>query len=114
LPEVEALCSRVVILMNGQIREDARLAELASSTDVILVLERKVEGAANALKGLTGVSKVETTPTTNGYAAYRIVGQDNSDLCPAIFQLASQQQWPVRELRSDRQTLESVFNKLAA
>lgn len=114
LPEVEALCSRVVILMNGQIREDARLAELASSTDAILVLERKVEGAVNALKGIAGVSKVETTPSSNGHTAYRVVGQDNSDLCPAIFQLASQQQWPLRELRSDRQTLESIFNKLAA
>lgn len=114
LPEVEALCSRVVILMNGEIRQDARLADLSSSTDAILVLERKIEGAPTALKNLPGVSKVESTPASNGQATYRIVGQNNSDLCPAIFQLASQQQWPVRELRSDRQTLESVFNKLAA
>jgi ABC-2 type transport system ATP-binding protein len=114
LPEVEALCSRVVILMNGQIREDARLADLASSTDAILILDRKIEGAPTALKNLPGVSKVESAPASNGQATYRIVGQNNSDLCPAIFQLASQQQWPVRELRSDRQTLESVFNKLAA
>jgi ABC-2 type transport system ATP-binding protein len=114
LPEVEALCSRVVILMNGQIREDAKLAELASSTDAILVLDRKVEGAVNALKGLAGVNKVESSPSSNGHTAYRISGQDNSDLCPAIFQLASAQNWPVRELRSDRQTLESIFSKLAA
>jgi ABC-2 type transport system ATP-binding protein len=114
LPEVEALCSRVVILMNGQIREDARLADLASSTDAILVLERKVEGAPAMLKALRGVRKIEPTSVSDGHVAYRISGQEETDLCPAIYQLASQQQWPLRELRADRQTLESVFNKLAA
>jgi ABC-2 type transport system ATP-binding protein len=114
LPEVEALCSRVVILMNGQIKADAHLSELADSNDAILVLDKKVANANTELRALAGVQKVElTTPFTNQFT-YRITGQANTDLCPAIYQLASRQQWPVRELRSDRQTLESVFNKLAA
>jgi hypothetical protein len=57
---------------------------------------------------------LEKKTTKNSYAENIIFAQYNSDLCHAIFQLASQQQWPVRELRSDRQTLESVFNRLAA
>ncbi|HRW10669.1 MAG TPA: hypothetical protein P5121_36460 [Caldilineaceae bacterium] len=36
-----------------------------------------------------------------------------ADLCPAIYQLASGKGWPVRELHSDRQTLENVFSRLA-
>lgn len=114
LPEVEALCSRVIILMNGQIRADARLSELASSNDALLVLDRKVENAIGELKALPGVQKVESLSATDGHVAYRIAGQAEADLCPAIYQLASQRQWPVRELREDRQTLESVFNQLAA
>ncbi|MCX6050040.1 MAG: ATP-binding cassette domain-containing protein [Chloroflexi bacterium] len=113
LPEVEALCDRVIILMNGAVRADARLAELAGSTDAILVLDRTVDTAVSALKSLKGVRKVETLAKSNGHVTYRILGQDSADLCPAVYQLASQQQWPVRELRSDRQTLESVFSKLA-
>ncbi len=31
----------------------------------------------------------------------------------AIYDLARQQSWPVRELRRDVRTLESVFNQLA-
>jgi ABC-2 type transport system ATP-binding protein len=114
LPEVEALCSRVIILINGQVRADARLSDLASSHDAILVLERKVEEAAAALKGLAEVRKVESTANPNGHVAYHISGASDTDLCPRIYQLASQRQWPVRELRADHQTLESVFSKLAA
>ncbi len=113
LTEVEALCDRAIILMNGEIRADARLSELASSTDAILVLDKQVDNVLGALKALAGVNQVEQQPGTNGHISYRIRGKENADLCPAIYQLANQHQWPLRELRSDRQTLESVFSKLA-
>jgi ABC-2 type transport system ATP-binding protein len=114
LPEVEALCSRVLILMNGQVRADARLSELAASNDAILVLGQPQEDAPAALGSLPGVTKVEAITGYNGHAGYRISGQAEADLCPAIYGLAAQSGWPVRELRSERQTLESVFNRLAA
>ncbi len=113
LTEVEALCDRAIILMNGEIRADARLNELARSTDAVLVLEKKIENAMDALKGLAGVQQVEAEPTANGHMSYRVIGQENADLSPAIYKLANEHQWPLRELRSDRQTLESVFSKLA-
>lgn len=113
LPEVEALCDRVLILINGEIKVDARLAELASTHDAILVLDDAVEAATEALRELAGVTDVMQVGPSNGRLTYRIVGSDNADLTPAIYQLAAQHQWPVRELRPDVQTLESVFNKLA-
>lgn len=113
LTEVEALCDRAIILMNGAIRADARLNELAGSSNAVLVLDKAVDNAVGALKGLTGVNRVEQQPGVNGHVSYRIVGKENADLCPAIYKLANQHQWPLRELRSDRQTLESVFSKLA-
>ncbi|MEZ4866539.1 MAG: ATP-binding cassette domain-containing protein [Caldilineaceae bacterium] len=114
LTEVEALCDRAIILMNGEIRADARLDELAGSNDAILVLDKAVADAPAALKKLGHVTKVEQSAQHNGHFQYRIVGEAQADLCPAIYQLASQAQWPVRELRSDRQTLESVFSQLAS
>ncbi len=113
LPEVEALCDRVIILMNGKVRADARLAELAGSNDAILVLDRPVDNAQAVLKNLNGVRNVEMVAKNNGQTTYRILGKEDVDLCPAVYQLASQQSWPLRELRSDRQTLETVFSKLA-
>jgi ABC-2 type transport system ATP-binding protein len=112
LPEVEALCDRVLILINGEIKVDARLSELASTNDAILVLDGAVDGAAGALAELNGVANVETV-SVNGRSTYRIIGSENADLTPAIYQLATQLSWPLRELRPDVQTLESVFNQLA-
>ncbi len=116
LSEVEALCDRVIILINGEIRADARLSELAATSNVVLVLEKRVKGAQESLRGLANVQDLEVTRNQDGYAQYYIRSQSGkkaADLCPAIFQLARQEDWPLRELRPDRQTLETVFNELA-
>lgn len=113
LSEVEALCDRVIILINGEIKADARLSELASSSDALLVLGESVSGLNNLVMELPGVVDVETTESSDGYPAYRVQGETEADLCPALFELALQNSWPVRELRRDVQTLESVFNRLA-
>lgn len=113
LSEVEALCDRAIILMNGEVRADAKLDELAGSNDAILVLDQAVENVPSALQALNGVKTVEQIGGDNGHTTYRVAGDKNIDLCPAIYQVASSSQWPLRELRSDRQTLESVFSQLA-
>ena len=109
--EVEATCDRVIILMNGQVRADARLEEIAATTDVILVLKEKVAGALPALKALPGIRTVEAAPIRDGIE-YRVRGGDG-DLRSTIYDLARQHQWPLRELRRDVRTLETVFNELA-
>ncbi len=115
LSEVEALCDRVIILMNGQVRADARLSELAATSDVVLVLADAPAGVDGALRQLAGVQGVEQMHTLDGFPAYRVIGQPASgtDLCPAVYDLAREENWPLRELRRDVRTLETVFNELA-
>jgi ABC-2 type transport system ATP-binding protein len=115
LSEVEALCDRVVILISGQIRADARLSELAATPDAILVLDEVPTGVDRALRGLSGVRDVEQTEDPDGYPTFRVLGQEAEeiDLCPAIYDLARGEDWPLRELRRDMRTLETVFNELA-
>ena len=115
LSEVEALCDRVIILMNGQIKADAQLSELAATSDAVLVLEHAPVGVDRALRNLSGVRGVERTQTPDGYPTYRVLGRDaeGTDLCPAIYNLAREEGWRLRELRRDVRTLETVFNELA-
>ncbi len=119
LPEVEALCDRVIILISGRIRADAELSELASTSDAILVLDEETSGVDHALRSLPDVQGVERIRRDRPRGqrdslTYRVLGADgNADLCPAIYDLARQRDWPVRELRQDVRTLESVFNELA-
>jgi ABC-2 type transport system ATP-binding protein len=113
LPEVEALCDRVLILMNGQVRADARLSELEATSDAILVLQDKVRNIELALLQIKGVRDVEPTHSPDGFPAYRILGAAKADLTPAVYALARDHNWPLRELRRDVRTLETVFNQLA-
>jgi ABC-2 type transport system ATP-binding protein len=113
LSEVEALCDRVVIIINGQIRADARLSELAATSDAILVLQNDTADVSQALQALEGVRAVEPMTTDEDYPSYRILAEREMNLCPAVYEVARQQNWPLRELRQDRRTLEAVFNQLA-
>jgi ABC-2 type transport system ATP-binding protein len=112
LSEVEALCDRAIIVLNGEIRADARLSELASTADAILVLQDQVADLEKELGKIDGVRGLEPMRSVDGYPAYRILGEQHADLCPTIYDLARDKSWPVRELRRDAKTLESVFNSL--
>ena len=111
LSEVEAVCDRVIILLNGEIKADARLTDLEASPDIILVMEEDRPGAMAALQALEGVRTVDVTSTPDG-PTYRVRVSDGQDLRPAIYALARDQGWPLKELRRDVRTLETVFNEL--
>jgi ABC-2 type transport system ATP-binding protein len=116
LSEVEATCERAIILINGKVRADAHLSDLASSPDAILVLDQKPTKAISELNNLPGVRSLEEGETPDGYPMYRVVSQGDegeSNLCPAIYQIAKREGWPVRELKREYRTLETIFNDLA-
>jgi len=120
LSEVEATCDRVIILLNGEVRADARLTDLSATTDAVLVLSEDVPDPSltlrtsviRDLRALPGVKSVEVTNTPDG-RQYRIRGTDSGDLRPAIYDLAREKNWSLRELRRDVRTLEAVFSELA-
>ena len=115
LSEVEALCDRVIILMNGEIKADARLSELSATPNAVLVLQSQPKGVFKALRKIDGVRSVELVEVPDSYPSYRILGEADgqTDLCPAIYELARDQGWPLRELRREVRTLETIFNDLA-
>ncbi len=113
LSEVEALCDRAIIVINGEIKADARLSELASSADAILVLQDKVAGLEKELGKLTGVRGLESMRSLDGYPGLSHPRHATSPTSahPSMTSHAPKS-WPVRELRRDAKTLESVFNNL--
>jgi ABC-2 type transport system ATP-binding protein len=116
LSEVEALCDRVIILINGEVKADSRISDLASTADAILVLGKKVRGVEKSLMQLAQVRGTEQGKSSDGYPQYRVMGTsraESTDLCPAVYELARKEGWPLRELRKDVRTLETVFNELA-
>ncbi len=113
LSEVEAVCDRVIIIINGEVRADKHLSELATTTDAVLVLQQSTPGVEQALTSLAEVMEVKADHSHDGYPVFHIHSHEQTDLCPLIYKLAHRQDWPVRELRHDDRTLETVFNELA-
>ncbi len=115
LSEVEALCDRAIILINGKVRADAHLSELAATSDAILVLEEARPDVIPALQSLELARDVAEFKSADGFPAYRVLGAQDAggNLSPSIYALAHSNAWPVRELRRDARTLETVFNELA-
>jgi ABC-2 type transport system ATP-binding protein len=115
LSEVEATCDRVIILLNGRVRADARLSDLSATADVVLVLADDAldaEVVHGELVALPGVETVEMSRADDGLMYY-IRGAEGTDLRPEVYGLVRERGWPLRELRRDVRTLESVFNELA-
>jgi len=106
---------RLRVLLDHLAELGQRLAELAATTNAVLVLEKALPDVVGALRELEQASDVESFTSTDGFPAYRIFGQPETGgaLGPAIYDLARAHEWPVRELRRDTRTLEMVFNELA-
>ena len=111
LAEVEAICDRVIIIINGEVKADQSLRELSMSNNATLVLQREDEAVASALSNLAGISEIRPVRSLDDYPAYRITS--SADITPEIFAVARDRNWAVRELRRDTVTLESFFNQLA-
>ncbi len=111
LSEVEAVCDRVIIIINGEVKADARLDELNETGDVILVLQEEHTGIYERLAAVQDIVDVEQFPSRDGYPAFRLVS--HQDIAPDIYQIARHENWSVREIRRDVVTLETVFNELA-
>lgn len=114
LSEVEAVCDRVIVLVNGEVRVDARLDDIAKTSNATLIVEKQDWNIEKLLSELDGVQQVNCGLTNDGNYSYEIVGEAEVDLCPSIYDLARKEQWSLRELRRDVRTLENIFSELVA
>jgi ABC-2 type transport system ATP-binding protein len=113
LPEVEMTCERVIMIMRGELRADARIEELRAANAAIVAVEDGAGDVEPALRTIAGVSGVEKKDRDHGFQRWRVTSETNDELCPAVFDLVRDRGWRISELRSDTRTLESVFRQLA-
>ena len=111
LSEVEALCDRVVIIINGEVKADQSLKALSMSNTATLVLQEDSSDVAAAAAAVEGITAVQPFRSPDDYPAYRISGA--ADITVTLYNLARARDWQVREIRRDAVTLETFFNQLA-
>jgi ABC-2 type transport system ATP-binding protein len=113
LPEVEMLCSRVIIINKGRIEaldtpQNLR-ARLGQECQVLLdarVPDARI--AAADLRKLEGVQTVSIR-TDGAWSIFKIHCTPGHDPRETIYQFAVEKSWPVRELSRPPVTLEQVF-----
>jgi len=109
MSEVEAVCSRAIIIASGRIAADERLDRLRSSSRIVLEARGPAEGLRHALQGAPGVERVSFTGQDGAFAGFEVEARDGVDLREALGQRVAQHGWPVRRLDLTRVTLEDRF-----
>jgi ABC-2 type transport system ATP-binding protein len=114
LPEVEIMCSRVIVIHKGQIRATDTADRLLKNHRSVgeLRLEAKAgDGASAALGSLQGVKGV-TEERDGDWSVFTLKLDANAQPGEDIMRLASERRWAVRELHQKSATLEDVFAEL--
>ena len=117
LPEVEATCSRVIIINEGSLVASGTPEELNSAAggeETIHVSIKgdgvAVEAALGAMAGVRSVAAVGAGE--EGFSKYTIKVADGAGMGEAIFRAAVQNGWTLNELRRQALSLEDIFLRL--
>ena len=115
LPEVEIMCSRVIVIHRGTIRASDTAENLLKNQRTVgsMRVEAKVgtDDAADAFLKLSGVKDV-AVEKDGDYSLFQLRLEANADPSEEVMRLAMSKHWTVRELSRRRPTLEDVFVEL--
>jgi len=116
LEEVEAVCSRAVIIAEGRIVADGTPAELAAldpqhKAVVLIMPQAQIAAASAKLIGLPGVASVDdwVGEESDGLAVRPVAG---AEILSSIGTLVRAEAWDVSEIRLERGRLDQVFRQI--
>jgi len=116
LQEIEAVCDRVVVMIQGHIAADGRLSDLLSSRSVRISVDARDAGAVTArLGGIAGVAAVRSLGDDAGNAGFLVFElgcEPGTNPVPAVVEAAHAAGWRLAEAAPHRDTLESFFARL--
>ena len=115
MQEVEATCSRLVILSRGKLVTQGSVQELLATRSgrARYVVEAEGEGIAQSLASLPGVVSHQTD-MVNGRERVSLEAGDDHELGPMIFAMAQEKGWVLWELHRERASLEDIFRQLTS
>jgi len=115
LEEVEAVCSRAVIIAAGRVLADDTPAGLVTRSRYHNAVTLRFGGQADlgaleaAVAGLSGVANTERNESGDGFTAFPAGAEL---LLPGISSLAASEGWPLKELHLESGRLDEVFREI--
>lgn len=110
MQEVQAICDRVLIINKGNLVADDSIEQLQSrlAGEVVITVEFMESVSSNKLSKINGVNRVKKMPNHR----WQLIAHQNSDIRPAIFQFAVDEQLTLLEMHKEIFSVEDVFQKL--
>jgi ABC-2 type transport system ATP-binding protein len=120
LEEVEAVCSRVIIIDRGRIVANGTPEELKARSQLAGAVHLRVKGVAapaleERLARLAGAARAEVLTERDGTVELRVYPEGASArgrLTRDVAELAAQQQWQVAEIHTEEGRLDEVFRSI--
>ncbi len=117
LPEIEAVCDRIVVINGGKIVADDTAANLSATFSedrrMLVSVAAPQKEVAALVAGITGVEKVTVLDSREaGVAELAIDLADGADIRRDLFTRLSQKEWPLLQSKALAMSLEDIFIQL--
>ena len=117
LPEIEAVCDRIVIINDGKIVADDTAENLSNNLSkdrrLLVSIEGPEKEVAQLIKNINGVEDVTIMSNkATGVSDYAILTADGADIRRDLFERLAQRQWILLSSKSMALTLEDIFINL--
>ncbi len=117
LPEIEAVCDRIVIISEGKIVADDTAANLSDHFSKDRRLQVAIAGprkeVADLLGGITGVDSVKALGSReSGVEEFAVEVRPGTDIRRDLFTRLAQRNWPLLSSKSMAMSLEDIFINL--
>ncbi len=108
LQEVQAVCDRVLIMSQGKLARDAKLADLQSSKRWLVQVSTDENSFKSAVNRLEGIGPIEFLG--NGGAGQRFAVQLGEQGVPALAKTIVGNGWDLYSLAPEQVNLETIFS----
>lgn len=116
LPEVQAVCDRIVVINRGKIVADDTekniLAGFDDEKNIYLTAQGDKQSVLESLEGISGAQKVSCKKAKGGELEIVIKSAKDSDIRRQVFDSAAKGGWAILEMRTSKPTLEEIFIRL--
>lgn len=109
LQEVEAVCSRVLIMRGGRLALDSALAAVGQPERLLVTLDRPAAEAESLLTAIPGVTAVTTLGAEQGLTYFAVSTADPRALAPLVAKAVAERDWALYGLEPERRDLEDLF-----
>lgn len=119
LPEVQAVCDRIVVINEGKIVADGKTDDLSANLTgehrLSVAIEGREQAVYSLLKGISGMTHVEKLGEKEpGVYEYIVESAPEADIRRALFHALARADCPLLSMRSAELSLEEIFLRLTS